>query len=157
MLGATKINIKNLKTWIWLDDLMQETMWRRPEVFCKKVFLEISQNSQESTCARASFFCSLMPATLLKKRIWHRCFPVNFVKFLTTTFYIEYLWRTASGRHQLCRDGRFELLANSARSLAWAYKLKPLKSSSQISATNWLKVNFIKYFKYMWWAAILLH
>ena len=27
----------------------------RPELFCKKLFLEISQNSQENTCARASF------------------------------------------------------------------------------------------------------
>ena len=31
-------------------------------------------------------------ATLLKKRLWHRCFPVNFVKFLGTPFYIEHLW-----------------------------------------------------------------
>ena len=23
-----------------------------------------------------------LPATLLKKRLWHRCFPVNFAKFL---------------------------------------------------------------------------
>ena len=29
---------------------------------------------------------SLSPATLLKKRLWHRCFPVNFVKFLGTPF-----------------------------------------------------------------------
>ena len=28
----------------------------------------------------------LRPATLLKKRLWHRCFPVNFAKFLRTTF-----------------------------------------------------------------------
>ena len=28
----------------------------------------------------------LTPATLLKKRLWHRYFPVNFVKFLRTTF-----------------------------------------------------------------------
>ena len=27
------------------------------------------------------------PATLLKKRLWHRCFPRNFVKFLKTPFY----------------------------------------------------------------------
>ena len=33
----------------------------------------------------------LRPATLLKKRLWHRCFPVNFVKFLRTPFYIEHL------------------------------------------------------------------
>ena len=26
----------------------------------------------------------LKPETLLKKRLWHRCFPVNFVKFLRT-------------------------------------------------------------------------
>ena len=27
------------------------------------------------------------PATLLKKRLWHSCFPVNFAKFLRTPFY----------------------------------------------------------------------
>ena len=47
------------------------------------MFLEISQNSQENTCARA-FFNNV--ATLLKKRLWHRCFPVNFAKFLGTPF-----------------------------------------------------------------------
>ena len=26
------------------------------------------------------------PATLLKQRLWHRCFPVNFAKFLRTPF-----------------------------------------------------------------------
>ena len=33
------------------------------------------------------------PATLLKKRRWHRCFPVNFVEFLRTSFL-----RNTSGR-----------------------------------------------------------
>ena len=34
-----------------------------PEVFCKKkVFLEISKNSQENTCARGSF--------LIKMQVW---------------------------------------------------------------------------------------
>ena len=28
----------------------------------------------------------LRSATLLKKRLWHSCFPVNFTKFLRTTF-----------------------------------------------------------------------
>ena len=28
----------------------------------------------------------LRPATLLKKRFWHRCFPVNFAKFLRAPF-----------------------------------------------------------------------
>ena len=29
----------------------------------------------------------LRPATLLKKRFWYRCFPVNFAKFLRTPYY----------------------------------------------------------------------
>ena len=32
-------------------------------------------------------FASLRPATLFKKRLWHRCFPVNFAKFLRTLSY----------------------------------------------------------------------
>ena len=61
----------------------------------KKVFLEIWQNSQENTCARVSFFnkvAGLRPATLLKKRLWHRSFPVNYAKFLKIPFFIEHLW-----------------------------------------------------------------
>ena len=60
----------------------------------KKMFLKIAQNSQENTCARVSFLkvAGLRPATLLKKRPWHRCFPVNFVKFLRTPFFTEHLW-----------------------------------------------------------------
>ena len=30
--------------------------------------------------------------TLLKKRPWHRCFPVNFARVLRTPFIIEHLW-----------------------------------------------------------------
>ena len=31
------------------------------------------------------------PATLLKNRLRHRCFPVNFAKFLRTPFFIKHL------------------------------------------------------------------
>ena len=60
----------------------------------KKLFLKISQISQEITCARVSFLMKLpsWPATSLKKRLWHRCFPLNFEKFLRTTIFIEHLW-----------------------------------------------------------------
>ena len=44
----------------------------------KQAFLKILHNSQENTCARVSF--------LIKLRRWHRCFPVNFAKFLRTPF-----------------------------------------------------------------------
>ena len=57
-------------------------------VLYKKVFLEISQNLQENICAIVFFnkVASLRPATLLKKRLWHMYFPVNFAKFLRTSF-----------------------------------------------------------------------
>ena len=61
----------------------------------KKGAPNISQNSQENTCIRVSFFnkvAVLTPATLLKKRLWHMCFPVNFAKSLGTPFFIEHLW-----------------------------------------------------------------
>ena len=53
----------------------------------KKVFLEISQNSRENTCARVSFLIKLQ-----KKRLCHSCFPVNSAELLRTPFFIEYLW-----------------------------------------------------------------
>ena len=46
---------------------------------------EISQNSLFNKVA------GLRPATLLKKSFWHRCFPVNFPKFLRTPFFTEHL------------------------------------------------------------------
>ena len=56
----------------------------------KKVFREISQNSQKNTCVRVSFSIKLQ--VLLKKKLWHRCFPVNFAKFLRAPFITEHLW-----------------------------------------------------------------
>ena len=52
----------------------------------------LHHNAQdENTCARVSFFNKvaglLRLVTLLKKKLWHRCFPVNFVKYLRTFFY----------------------------------------------------------------------
>ena len=54
-------------------------------VLKERVFLEISQNSQENTCARVSFLI----------RLWHRYLSVNFAKF-QNTFFTEHLWATAS-------------------------------------------------------------
>ena len=47
------------------------------------MFLKISQNSKENTCARVSFlmkFQALWPATLLKMKLWKTCFRVNCAK-----------------------------------------------------------------------------
>ena len=54
------------------------------------MFLAILQNSQENTCTRVSLFF------LLKNRLWHRYFPVNFGQFLRTPFLTEHPRSTAS-------------------------------------------------------------
>ena len=61
------------------------------KVFCRKVVLRNFLKFTGNTCARVSFSTGLRPATLLKKRLWHRCFPVNFAKFLRTPFLTEHL------------------------------------------------------------------
>ena len=61
----------------------------RLDVFCKKGLLRNSTKFTGKHLWHSLFFnkvAGLMPATLLKKRLWHRCFPVNFVKFLRAPF-----------------------------------------------------------------------
>ena len=43
----------------------------------------------------------LRPATLLKSGLWHRCFPVNFVKFPRTLFLQNFSGRLLLNRVEL--------------------------------------------------------
>ena len=66
----------------------------RPEVFCEKGVLKNFTKFTEKHLCQSLFFnrdADLRPATLLKKRLWHRCFHPNFKKFLRTPFLIEHL------------------------------------------------------------------
>ena len=70
------------------------TVWRQngskliirsipPEVFCKK---GVSKNFAKFIGKHLCQSLRLRPATLLKKRLWRRYFPVNFPKFLRILF-----------------------------------------------------------------------
>ena len=57
------------------------------------------QKSQKNNCPRVSFFykvAGLRPATYLKKKLWHSCFPVNFAKLFKDTYSEEHLRMVAS-------------------------------------------------------------
>ena len=59
----------------------------RPEVFCKEGVLRNFAKFTGKHLRKSLFFneiAGLRPATLWKKRLWHRSFPVNFAKFLRT-------------------------------------------------------------------------
>ena len=53
----------------------------RPEVFCKK-----------GAPGNFAKFTGKHLCQSLKKELWRRCFPVNFVKFLRPPFLTEHLW-----------------------------------------------------------------
>ena len=68
----------------------------RPAVFSKKGVLKIFAKFKRKHLYESLSFnkvAGLRSATLLKKRLLYRCFPVNFAKFLRTTFLTEHLRR----------------------------------------------------------------
>ena len=85
--------------------VMRNKVQKQPlEVFCKKDVLKNFAKSTGKRLCQSLFFnrvVGLRSATLLKKKLWHRCFPVNFAKFLRTPFVHKtsgqlLIWTTAS-------------------------------------------------------------
>ena len=84
-----------MNRWVWIG-LFSVWSFRssRPEVFCTKGVLKHFANFTGKHLRQSLFFnkaADLRPATLLKNRPWHRCFSVNFAKFLRTPFFTEHL------------------------------------------------------------------
>ena len=74
--------------------------------FVKKVLLKISQYSQQ----KKPSVPEPQATTLLKKRLWHRCFPVNSSKFQRTLFFHRTPPVAASGSKQSFRYVSDQLL-----------------------------------------------
>ena len=60
----------------------------RPEVFRKTGVLRNFTKFTKKYLCQGRFFNEV---AVIKKRLWHRCFPVNFMRFLTTPFFAEHL------------------------------------------------------------------
>ena len=83
-------------------------------MFCKKDILKNFEKIAGKHLYQIIFFdkvVDLRPTTLLKKTVWHMCFPVNFVKF----------FRNSSGgcfylilKHVLVLDSTFMLTTSIA-------------------------------------------
>ena len=80
-----------------MDIWFYNTTYRksRLELFCKNdVLKNFAKFTGKHLCY--SLFLNkvagLSLAALSKKRLWYRCFPVNFGKFSRALFYIKYLW-----------------------------------------------------------------
>ena len=64
----------------YVKSLVYEILW----CSIKKLFLKISRINRKTPVTEPLFLIKVLlrPATLLNKRLWHRCFPVNFGEFL---------------------------------------------------------------------------
>ena len=94
--------LKNSRTAVYL----QVNIWiasgkcykTNPEVVVlrcsvEKMFLDITQNSQENTCGRVSFLIKLQAqaCNFIQNQTLGQVFSCEFVKFLRATFFIEHL------------------------------------------------------------------
>ena len=81
------LKIKFIDDFESIKESFSETATRG--VLCKKSVLRKFIKFTGKHLCQSLFFnrvAGLRPATLLKKRLWHRCFPVNFEIFLRTPF-----------------------------------------------------------------------
>ena len=81
---ALKVIINFTKSFLTRNIVQKQA----PEVFCLKRCSQKFDKIHRKTPVGLFLtkVAGLRPATLLKKRLWHRCFPVNFVKLLRTPF-----------------------------------------------------------------------
>ena len=104
MLESLFNKFTDIKSEILLDERLHHGYFSMKKFFLKNTFL--TAESVVRRCLRnfAKFtgkhlrhrvflnkVADLRPATLLKKTLWHRCFSVNFSKFLSTPFFTEHL------------------------------------------------------------------
>ena len=82
----------------------------RPEVFSKKgVLRNFAKFTVKQLCQERFFYkvAGLRSATLLKRSLWHRCFLVNFAKFLRTPFCTEHLRWLVLMHHKINKGTSF--------------------------------------------------
>ena len=114
----------------------------RTEVFCKKIVLRNFAKFTGKHLCQGLFFnkvAGLTHTTLFKKRLWRRCFPVNFAKFLRAPFIIEHLWWLLQAVLQLLWNSSknncdgVQVLVNFHVTLS---SFEPLLRKSYISSVN---------------------
>ena len=99
----------------------------------------VHRNSSKSTGkhrCQSLFFSKVAgfsPATLLKNRLWHRYFPVNFAKFLRTTFF-----QNTSGR--LLLKVKYEECCLRTPCTWWFYLTSTCAKGSY---DNYISINWI--------------
>ena len=120
------------------QSLNQNPNWLSKYSFQKQPFLKF-RNFHRKTHLLVSHFndmAGLHACIFIKKRLEHRCFPVNTVKYLRTTFFTEHLW--------------WLLLSFIKRFLIWSQNVSNWNKIFELIkwilaklCSLWLKVHFV--------------
>ena len=86
----------SMRLWLYNSYFLCINQYRssHPKIFCRKAVLKNFAKFAEKQLCQSLFFNKVpgqSSATLLKKRLWRRCFPVNFAKYLRIPFFIAHL------------------------------------------------------------------
>ena len=117
------------------------------------MFLEISQNSQENTCARVYIWiklhteaCNFITAcNFIKKEILVQVFSCEFREISKNNFFTEHLWTTASASWWKARKRKRCWVINKSHK-------KKIKIAASIDLVNTVKLccNYCKYWHWTW-------
>ena len=110
------------------------------DVLRKKMFLNISQNSQENTCASVSFLIKLRACSLqnyLKRDSGTGVFLLNFAKIFKSTCFEEHLRTSASG----CR------MANDVENEPQRFTALDLSCLHSHLCSQFLSLIYLRFFK----------
>ena len=144
----------NFNEYFWHEPREKLKEVRKPSLTIKGITNAWSKSSRSS---RPELFCKKgVPrhATLLKKSLWHRCFPVNFVKFLRTPFYIEHLgwlllelqlFRVSSYLAEILRDFLWDnCLQNGVWNFLDFYCEKQFSRNIKLPKLKYLEIHLFK-------------
>ena len=135
---------------VWWEIIFTSSHWR---CSVKKVVLKHpAKSTGKHLCSSLFFneFASLRSTTLLKKRLWHRCFPVNFAKFLRSSFVQNTSgrllpWTTASETSNTKRRSKVqEKNMSCKRALNFDQWKKFSKTYKSMRVWLWLAYKFTK-------------
>ena len=107
-----------LVNWLWSTTNLQKES--SGSVLQKRCSQNFPKFPGKHLCQSVFFkkVADLRPATLFKKRLWHRCFPVNFAKFLKIPIFKEHLrWLLLNLVTKSCfwcqdaRKGKYEYIS----------------------------------------------
>ena len=119
----------------------------------KKVFLNISQNSQENTCARVSSLIKFQaePYNFIKTETLAQVFSFEFCEIFKNTFFTEHLWTNTSKNILTFTDSDASTSTDSVGSSSACCSAFFVEYHNFLSQIQWIQLqenHFIFRYKY---------